>query len=162
MKDLDGDSYPTLLPVDVDGVARLSSNLQLHKAPGPDGIPPRFLKDTATDIAPMIFRHPLRQLSNDWKTASAVPVLKRTHVVIHHIIDLFLSLVFVVSCLNIVCSSISTHIANYNIICKEQHSFRRQHSCETRLLEAVNDLHSIHTECRWSNRPNSARFHKSF
>ena len=50
------DPCHTLPPVDVDvkGVTRLLCNLQLHKAPGPNSIPPRFLKDTATNIAPIL------------------------------------------------------------------------------------------------------------
>ena len=41
---------------------------------------------------------------------------------------------------HIIYSSISIHLTNHKIICKEQHGFRKLHSCETQLLEAVNDL----------------------
>ena len=43
---------------------------------------------------------------------------------------------------HIIYSSISIHLqlVKYKIICKEQHGFRKQYSCETQLLEAVNDI----------------------
>jgi len=34
----------------------------------------------------------------------------------------------------------SQHANCYNIICKEQHGFRKNRSCETQLLETINDL----------------------
>ena len=39
-------------------------------------------------------------------------------------------------------SSISIHLelVKYKIICKEQHGFRKQYSCESRLLDAVKDI----------------------
>ena len=56
------------------GVAKLLSNLQPHKATGPDDLPARLLKETAEEIAPAITR--LYQASidqavipNDWKEA---------------------------------------------------------------------------------------------
>ena len=37
------------------------------------------------------------------------------------------------------CSAVSKQHANfYNIICSEQHGFRKHRSCETQLLEAIN------------------------
>ena len=40
----------------------------------------------------------------------------------------------------IIVSSISQHASNHNIIYNEQHGLRKNHSCETQLLEIVNDL----------------------
>ena len=39
-----------------------------------------------------------------------------------------------------VCSAISKHANFYNVICSEQHGFRKHRSCETQLLETINDL----------------------
>ena len=52
--------------INVEGVAKLLSNLQPHKAHGPDGIPAYLLKETATSMAPLLHQH---QLPSDWKTA---------------------------------------------------------------------------------------------
>ena len=41
---------------------------------------------------------------------------------------------------HIIVSSISEHVKSYNIICTEQHEFRKQHSCQTQLLKTINDL----------------------
>ena len=41
---------------------------------------------------------------------------------------------------HIISSAISQHANCYNNICKEQHGFRKNRSCETQLLETINDL----------------------
>ena len=41
---------------------------------------------------------------------------------------------------HIIISSISTHANFHNIICSEQHSFHKNRSCETQLLETVHDI----------------------
>jgi len=41
---------------------------------------------------------------------------------------------------HIIASAISTQANHYNFICTQQHGFRKTHSCETQLLETVNDL----------------------
>jgi len=41
---------------------------------------------------------------------------------------------------HIIASAISTQANHYNFICKQQNGFRKTYSCETQLLETVNDL----------------------
>ena len=41
---------------------------------------------------------------------------------------------------HIVYSHIYAHLAKYNILCDQQHGFRRGCSCETQLLLTVNDF----------------------
>jgi len=41
---------------------------------------------------------------------------------------------------HIIVSSISVHANAYIITCREQHDFRKNHSCKTLLLETINDL----------------------
>jgi len=62
-------------------VTTLLHNLDSHKAPGPDGIPSKFLKETATSIAPaltLIFKASLKQgkLPSEWKRP-LVPIFKK-------------------------------------------------------------------------------------
>ena len=41
---------------------------------------------------------------------------------------------------HIISSTISSHVNDYNITCSNQHGFRKNRSCETELLETINDL----------------------
>ena len=66
----------------MEGVAKLSFDLQSHKAHGPDGIPAYLLKETAISMAPLltlIFKASLHQhqLPSDWKTALVFPIFKK-------------------------------------------------------------------------------------
>ena len=80
---LDGHPHPDMPPIHIDiaGVTTLLHNLDSHKAPGPDGIPSKFLKETATSIAPaltLIFKASLKQgkLPSEWKRP-LVPIFKK-------------------------------------------------------------------------------------
>ena len=42
------------IPVDPKGVAKLLDGLNVHKAPGPDGLNARVLKECSTQISPII------------------------------------------------------------------------------------------------------------
>ena len=64
-----------------EGIAKLLLNLNPSKAPGPDEIKPRVLKELATEIAPIltiIFQISLESgvVPSDWKTARVAPVYK--------------------------------------------------------------------------------------
>ena len=43
-----------LTPVDIKGVTKLLNNLNIHKAPGPDGLSARVLKEYSSEIAPIL------------------------------------------------------------------------------------------------------------
>ena len=86
-----GQPYPTIpsVQVNVNGIINLLRNLKPHKAPGPDGIPPRFLRDMATSIAPIltiIFQASLNFLMFG-KQLQLHPYLRKAHVLIHLITD---------------------------------------------------------------------------
>jgi len=56
--------------------------LDPHKAPGPDNIPTKLLKETAQQMAPLltiIFQASLNQgkLSSDWKSANVISIHKK-------------------------------------------------------------------------------------
>ena len=70
------------ITVEVDGVYNLLTNLDPHKATGPDSIPPKLLKETALHMAPLltfIFQASLNQgkLPSDWKSANITPIHKK-------------------------------------------------------------------------------------
>ena len=60
---MNGTPLPDILPIQihVEGVVHLLSNIQAHKASGPDNLPTHFLKVVANQITPtlaIIFQHP--------------------------------------------------------------------------------------------------------
>ena len=138
-------SFPPLY-IEAEGIERLLNKLNVHKSHGPDGIPARFLEETSDSISPvlaLIFNASLHQgkLPIDWKNAFVVPIFKkglRTDPTNYRPISLTCICCKVFE--HIVVSSISAHANLHNIICKEQHSFQKHHSCETQLLETVRDL----------------------
>ena len=142
------DPYPDLPDIQINplGVANLLNELDPFKAPGPDGIPSKLLKETSANIAPLltlIYRASLKQgkLPNDWKRAFVAPIFKkgsRTNPSNYRPISLTCICCKLLK--HIISSAISTQANHYNIICKQQHGFRKNHSCETQLLETVNDL----------------------
>ena len=144
----DGHPYPAIPTIQIDtlGVTSLLSNLDPHKAPGPDGIPPRLLKETSSSIAPvltLIYKASLNQgkLPSDWKRAFVVPIFKkgsRTDPSNYRPVSLTCICCKLLE--HIISSAISSQANHHNIICKQQHGFRKNRSCETQLLETVNDL----------------------
>ena len=138
-------SFPPLY-IEAEGIERLLNKLNVHKSHGPDGIPARFLEETSDSISPvlaLIFNASLHQgkLPIDWKNAFVVPIFKkglRTDPTNYRPISLTCICCKVFE--HIVVSSISAHANLHNIICKEQHSFQKHHSCKTQLLETVRDL----------------------
>ena len=77
-------SFPDISPIDItlEGVTTLLSNLEVHKASGPDEIPATLLKNLAPIIAPaltIIFQASIRQslIPAEWKTANIVPLFKK-------------------------------------------------------------------------------------
>ena len=73
---MQGEPTPNITPLHIEstGVENLLSNLNPHKATGPDNIPSKFLKETAHYISPLltfIFQSSISQgkLSADWKYA---------------------------------------------------------------------------------------------
>ena len=41
---------------------------------------------------------------------------------------------------HILCSNISDHLDQYNVLCEEQHGFCSKHSCESQLVQTIHDL----------------------
>ena len=127
----------SLIFIHNEGVAGLLSNLEDHKASGQDEIPTTLLKRLATVISPiltMIFQASLHQclIPMDWKSANIVLIFKKGE---RHNPSNYrpVSLTCICSKLleHIIYSHIFLHLKKYNILCKEQHGFRMNRSCET-------------------------------
>ena len=62
------------------GVAKLLDGFNVHKAPGPDGLNARVLKECSAQISPilaLIYNESLAQgnVPDDWRHANVSPVL---------------------------------------------------------------------------------------
>ena len=84
MPDMGVSSTPEIPPIIIhhNGVMKLLTSLNPHKAMGPDSIPGRLLKETAKEITPaltFIFQASINQskIPSDWKTAIVAPVFKK-------------------------------------------------------------------------------------
>ena len=128
------------------GVRKLLKNLKTRKAPGPDQITPKILKELANEISPaltLLYQSSIDSgiVPEDWRTAFVTPVFKKgerykaanyrpisltsipgkllEHIIVHTIMDF---------------------AENNNILCKEQHGFRKQRSCISQLIGLVDDI----------------------
>ena len=121
--------------------------LEVGKATGPNEIPAKLLKETASVIAPSlckIFNKSLQlgSLPSDWKLANVVPVHKKgakDHVENYRPISLLpiVSKVFEHCVLN----SIKDHL--YQVISPKQQGFCTGGSCVNNLLEALDHIGSL-------------------
>ena len=148
--DLGASHYPDAPEITVhpNGVRKLLRNLRPHKATGPDDISPRLLKEMAEPLTPiltLIFSASLKQgkTPDDWKEANDSPIFKKG--------DKSQPANYRPISLTSVCSTvlehiIYSHLMNFfedkQILCDQQHGFRKHRSCESQLLTTVQDLAS--------------------
>ena len=134
--------------IGAEGVSKLLGGLKPHKATGPDQIRPLVLRELGTEITPIlqfIFQKSLTtgRLPDDWKHANVVPIYKKGP---KHIPANYrpVSLTCICSKLleHIIASQLMSHLDDNKIIYQHQHGFRAKRSCETQLLEFMQDLHS--------------------
>ena len=145
---VNGNHLPDIPALDIqaEGVRKLLQELDPHKATGPDNIPANLLKQTASQIAPLlvlIFQASVNQgkLPDDWKLAYITPIFKKGN-------RRSASNYRPISITSICCkvlehifhSHILTHLESFNVLYEHQHGFRRGHSCESQLLGTVNDF----------------------
>ncbi|MCG7865188.1 MAG: hypothetical protein JAY74_02330 [Candidatus Thiodiazotropha taylori] len=139
---------PTMpeIRIDLNGILKLLSQLKPDKAAGPDSIKPVVLKQLKMEIAPVIcllFEKTLQtgQLPSEWKKAQVCPLFKKgdkTDPSNYRPISLTCILCKVME--HIIASNISRHLNKYNVLYELQHGFREKRSCETQLIQLVEDL----------------------
>ena len=123
------------------GVEKLLKNLKPGKAAGPDNVSPRVLKELAETIADPLTRIFRKSLSEgsvpaDWKHANVSPIFKKgqkydpanyrpNYRIASNIME------------NVICMQ---HASCNSIFYDLQRGFRDRRSCETQLLEFVQDV----------------------
>ena len=127
---------------------QITFKLATDKAAGPDEIRPIVLKELRLEIAPiiqLIFERSLAtgELPSDWTKANVSPIFKKgdkSDPVNYKPIYL--------TCLHVLCKlmehiialNLTQHLNQCNILYDLQHGFRQKRSCETQLIQLVEDL----------------------
>jgi len=155
----DGSNFPNLGPsphppmADITftttGIEKLLIGLNTKKAPGPDGIGTRYLKETASIIAPclqVIFTksYTTGETPNDWRIANVCPIFKKGErydaanyrpVSLTSIISKIME--------HCIVSNMLDHFEENNILFPFQHGFRRHLSTETQLVTFTDELTNL-------------------
>ena len=146
--DLGNSPYPSMPKIDVsiEGVKKLLLRLNPKKAVGPDMVPTHILRDYADDIAPIlqsIFQQSLDtgMVPEDWKKANVTAVFKKgSRQVASNYRPVSLTCVSCKVLEHIVFRAIMDHVDFHKILVFFQHGFRSKHSCETQLVNTIEDL----------------------
>ena len=80
------------ITVDPKGVLKLLNGLNIHEAPGPDGLNARVLKECSSEIAPiltLIYNESLAQgtVQDDWRQVNVAQIFKKGENIMQQIID---------------------------------------------------------------------------
>ena len=134
------------ITVDPKGVLKLLKVLKVHKAPGPDGLSARVLKECSSEIAPIlayIYNESLAQgnVPDDWRQANVAPVFKKGEKYDPaNYRPVSLTCICCKTLEHIIVSNINKHLSLENILADCQHGFRSQRSCETQLVQFFHDM----------------------
>ena len=103
----------------------------------------KTLADELTPALTLFFQASLNQgtIPNDWKTANVVPIYKKgDRLRPENYRPISLTSITCKMLEHIVTHSIMLHLDNNHILNDAQHGFRKRRSCETQLIQIVNDL----------------------
>jgi len=120
--------------------------LKPHKAPGPDNISPRVLKELRDVIAPIlqiIFQQSINtgQVPSDWREANIAAVFKKgERYIASNYRPISLTAISCKILEHIIASQIMEHLELHQILYELQHGFRHSRSCETQLISLTHQL----------------------
>ena len=148
LPDLRESTFPSMPQINISekGVHKLLTDLKIHKAAGPDSIPPRLLKELADVISPALARIFQTSLDagsvpKDWRTANIVPIFKKgDKSKAANYRPVSLTAICCKKLEHIIYSNIMDHLTQHNILADSQHGFRARRSCETHLVTTIQDL----------------------
>ena len=131
---------------DLKWVAKLLDGLNVHKAPGPDGLNARVLKECSNEISPilaLIFNESLAwgDVPDEWRQANVSPVFKNDEIYdAANYSPVSLTCIYCKTLEHILVSNINKHLALDSILADCQHGFQSQRSCETQLVTLVHHI----------------------
>ena len=134
------------LNITENGILKLLQKINPNKAAGPDNIKPKLLNELATEIAPIltiIFKTSIEtgEVPNDWRNANVTPVFKKgERYKAENYRPISLTCICCKLIEHIVTSHIMKHADQHQILYPLQHGFRTKRSCETQLIEFVDDI----------------------
>ena len=140
--------FPQMKEIEINknGVLKLLTNINEHKATGPDEIPGKLLKILApntAEIYTLLFEASLQQgvIPDDWKNAKIMPLFKKgDKSKTENYRPVSLTSVSCKLLEHILCSNIMDHLEKYSILIDIQHGFRQKRSCESQLITTINDF----------------------
>ena len=143
-----GGCYPCMPPINitVEGVQELLDKLNPYKAPAPDNLQPRILRELRCQIPPVvcnIFKVSLRTgtVPDDWKLANVTPIHKKgSRQLPENYRPVSLTSICYELMEHILVSPITKHLDRHGILNDSQHGFRRARSCEAQLIAFIDDL----------------------
>lgn len=116
-------------------------NLKQDSAPGPDGICPKLLKETATIVAlplRLIFESSIREEScpAEWKQANVIPIYKKgPKNKPENYRPVSLTSIICKIFESIIKDALNSHLERNHLIADSQHGFMKGRSCATNLIE---------------------------
>ena len=136
------------LPINITvaGAEKLLNKLNHYKAPGPDNLQHRILRELSCQIAPVlcnIFKVSLRTstVPDDWKLDNVTQIHKKES---RQLPENYRPISLTCICCKLMEHILVSHISNrldpYGILNDSQHGFRRARSCETQLIAFIDDL----------------------
>ena len=142
------------ISISEEGVRSLLRGLDPNKAPGPDGVTPRILKELDDELAPsfaLLYQSSLNSGSvpQDWRSANVTPIFKKgERYRPENYRPISLTSVPCKVLEHIVVHTVMEYAETHGIIKEEQHGFRKRRSCESQLLGLVDEL----SECLASGK----------
>lgn len=134
------------IEISTPGIEKLLSNLDPHKAAGPDQIRPIILKNVCKEISPflqILFSKCLKSgaTPQPWRMANVVPIYKKGQKSDPaNYRPISLTCILCKTLEHIVSSSIAKHFTRSNLFYELQHGFREKRSCNTQLIMLIDDL----------------------
>ena len=134
------------IEISLVGILKLLAGLDPSKAAGPDAIKPvvlRSLKDQVAPILQAIFQHSLHtgQIPSDWKKAIVTPLFKKgAKCDPGNCRPISLTCICSKVMEHIVASNLTKHLNRHNVLYDLQHGFRGKRSCETQLIQLIDEL----------------------
>ena len=136
------------IKITVEGVKRMLQELKPQKAPGPDKISTRVLKELAEPLSKPLtefFQHSIDSgvVPTQWKKALVTPIFKKGDNNKHcpaNYRPVSLTAVCSKLCEHVIAKSIMNHLEENKLLCDNQHGFRKMRSCESQLIQFIDEL----------------------